>query len=228
MNKKRVALVIGATGLVGGHCVRQLLDSGAYDEVVTLGRRKLNLAHSLLRQIVGELDEAHDLLADCTVDDVFCCLGTTIKKAKSKSAFRKVDYDYPLLVASLMREHGAEHFCVVSALGANSNSYFFYNKVKGELERDLQKLGYPYLTIVRPSLLLGDREEVRVAESMSAAVGNILKPIMKGVLQEVSPVEARQVAGVMVAEAMDIAKGIRYQNIRVIKSGQIQEHSKAN
>ena len=135
MNNKRKALIVGATGLIGGYCVRQALASDIYSEVIVLGRRKLNLAHSRLTQLVGDLSEAETLLKDCSVDDVYCCLGTTIKKAKTKSAFKTVDYEYPLAIARVMRAHGATHFCVVSAAGANASSRFFYNKVKGELEK---------------------------------------------------------------------------------------------
>ncbi|WP_250657943.1 NAD(P)H-binding protein [Alkalimarinus coralli] len=224
MSRSRTALIVGATGLVGGHCVRQILDSAIYDEVVVFGRRKLNLAHSRLTQLVGELSDASSVLKDCKANDVYCCLGTTIKKAKTKAAFRAVDYQYPLDIASVMRKNGAEHFCVVSAAGANEHSHFFYNQVKGELEKKLADVGFPFLTIMRPSLLTGDRDEFRLGESLSGAVGSLIKPFMKGVLLEISPVEADKVAQVMVKESSKIVDGLRYQPIVVIKSRQIQEY----
>ncbi len=229
MNEKRTALVFGATGLVGGHCVRMLLASEEYSSVITLGRRKLNLAHSKLSQITGNLDNIESLLKDSvvagkTVSEVFCCLGTTIKKAKSKSAFKHIDYDYPMAVAKVMLEYGAKHFCVISAVGASPTSHFFYNKIKGELERDLTELNYPFLTIMRPSVLSGDREEFRLAESLTGAVGNLFKPIVSGALLEVMPVEGSQVALAMVGESERIFKGSRYQNSLVITSRQIQEY----
>ncbi|UZE94713.1 NAD(P)H-binding protein [Alkalimarinus alittae] len=225
MNNKRTALIVGATGLIGGYCVRQALASDLYSEVIVLGRRKLNLAHSRLIQIVGDLSDSGALLKDYSVNDVYCCLGTTIKKAKTKSAFKKVDLEYPLSIARIMREQGADHFCVVSAAGANANSRFFYNRVKGELEKALGSLEYPFLTIMRPSLLTGDRGEYRLGESVSNAVGAFIKPLMKGVLLEVSPVEAERVARVMIKESEKLADGLRYQNILVIKSRQIQEYN---
>lgn len=224
MNKKRTALVIGATGLIGGECVRQALASDTYREVIVFGRRKLSLAHSRLTQIVGPLADAEALLKECKADDVFCCLGTTIKKAKTQANFKAVDYQYPVEIAEIMLSNGAEHYCVVSATGANAKSYFFYNRVKGELEKKLESLGYPYLTIMRPSLLTGDREEYRLGESVSAAVGALIKPLMKGALLEVSPVDAKKVAHVMVSEAEKIKDGLRYQNLLVIKSRKIQEY----
>lgn len=224
MNNERIALIVGATGLIGGECVRQALSLGIYSEVIVFGRRKLSLAHSRLTQIVGPLSDAKELLKGCKAQDVFCCLGTTIKKAKTKSNFKTVDYQYPVEIAEIMRNNGAEHFCVVSAAGANPQSYFFYNRVKGELEKSLESLGYPYLTIMRPSLLTGDREEYRLGESVSAAVGALIKPLMKGALLEVSPVEAQKVAQVMVNEAEKIKDGLRYQNHLVIKSRKIQEY----
>ena len=230
MNDKRTALVLGATGLVGGHCVRMLLASDQYSAVITLGRRKLHLAHSKLSQITGDMDNIESLLldsiiADKMVNEVFCCLGSTIKKAKSKSAFKHIDYDYPMAVAKIMKEHGATHFCVISAVGASPTSHFFYNKIKGELERDLTELSYPFLTIMRPSLLSGEREEFRLAESITGAVGNLFKPITSGSLLEIMPVEASQVAMAMVGESERINKGSRYQNTLVITSRQIQEYN---
>lgn len=223
MNKNRTALIVGATGLIGGHCVRQALASDIYSEVIVVGRRKLNLAHSRLKQVVGELSNLDALLKGVRAEDVYCCLGTTIKKAKTKSAFKTVDFEYPLNLATLMRQNGSEHFCVVSSAGANARSHFFYNRVKGQLEQALQPLGYPFLTIMRPSLLTGDRDEYRLAESISATVGSLIKPLMKGVLLEVSPVEAEKVALAMVVESKNIVDGLRYKNKVVITSRQIQE-----
>ena len=224
MNDKRTALIVGATGLIGGECVRQALASDTYSEVIIFGRRRLSLAHSRLTQIVGPLCDAEELLKDCKAHDVFCCLGTTIKKAKTKENFKAVDYQYPVEIAEIMLKNGAEHFCVVSAAGANAHSYFFYNRVKGELEQTLESIGYPYLTVMRPSLLTGERDEYRLAESVTAAVGSLIKPLMKGALLEVSPVEAQKVAQVMVSEAEKIKDGLRYQNLVVIKSRKIQEY----
>lgn len=229
MNDKRTALVLGATGLVGGHCVRLLLASDKYSSVITLGRRKLHLAHSKLSQITGDMDNIEHLFSDTllaknNIDEVFCCLGTTIKKAKSKSAFKHVDYGYPMAVAKIMREQGAKHFCVISAVGASPSSHFFYNKIKGELERDLATLNFPFMTILRPSLLSGDRDEFRLAESLTSAVGNLFKPIISGALLEVTPVEATQVAEAMIGESERIFQGSRYQNSLVITSRQIQEY----
>lgn len=224
MKNKRTALVLGATGLIGGECVRQALGSEIYSEVIVFGRRKLSLAHSRLTQVVGPLSDSHKLLKECKATDVYCCLGTTIKKAKTKSAFKTIDYQYPVEIAEIMRKNGAEHFCVVSAAGANPHSHFFYNKVKGELEKSLESLDYPYLTIMRPSLLTGERDEYRLGESIGAAVGALIKPLMKGALLEISPVEAVKVAQVMVNESAKIEGGLRYQNILVIKSRKIQEY----
>lgn len=229
MNEKRKALVLGATGLVGGQCIRALLASDKYSSVIALGRRKLHLAHSKLIQITGDMNDLESLLtvpllSEGKVDEVFCCLGTTIKKAKSKSAFKQVDYEIPMAAAKILRDQGAKHFCVVSAVGANQTSHFFYNKIKGELERDLAILNYPYLTILRPSLLTGDREEFRLAESLTSAVGNLFKPIISGGLLEVMPVEAEQVALAMVGESQRIFEGSRYKSSLVITSRQIQEY----
>lgn len=196
----RTALILGASGLVGGHLLDFLLDSPAYRRVTSLGRRPL-AAHPKLEQVVTDLGDLERHADRFAADDVYCCLGTTIKKAGSRPAFRRVDHDYPLAAASLARAAGAGAFLVVTAIGADPHSAFFYNRVKGELERDLIALGLPSLHIFRPSLLLGKRGESRPGEEAATLLSKIFSPFFSGPLAKYRPVEARAVAYAMYAAA---------------------------
>ena len=159
----RTALIAGSTGLIGNQLLALLLESSEYDKVIALSRKPLNLNHPKLENVILTVDRL-DHLAAIKADDVFCCLGTTIKQAKSKEAFRKVDFDYPVALAKMLKQNGAQQFLLVSALGANKSSGIFYNRVKGEVEEAISKLGYSCFHIFRPSLLVGDRKEERTGE----------------------------------------------------------------
>ena len=159
-------VIAGATGLTGEHLLDRLLSEPTVARVLAPSRRPL-ASHPHLENPVGELDQ---LLAKLTgpVDTAFCCLGSTIKQAGSQEAFRAVDHDLVLAFARRARELGARHLVVISALGANPQSSVFYNRVKGETEEALKAMGWPQLTIARPSLLLGARREFRLGERLAA------------------------------------------------------------
>ncbi len=195
----KTALVVGASGLVGSHCLDELLQHPDYARVETWVRRPLAREHPRLlqRQIDFELLQAQVLEAD----DVFCCLGTTIAVAGSQEAFRRVDYSYPLALAGLAAAAGSTSFLLVSALGADAASSVFYNRVKGELERDIRKLGLRRWHFFRPSLLIGDRAEPRLGERVGRALGKVIGPLMLGRLAKYRPVEAAVVARAMVRVA---------------------------
>lgn len=166
-------LVAGATGLVGGACVRQLLARGEVDEVVAVVRRPWAAApsHPRLRVAVHDFAALATATRALAPEAIICALGTTMRQAGSPAAFRVVDHEYPVALARGGREGGAKHFLLVSALGATPESRVFYNRVKGETERDIGALGYPSFTIARPSLLLGPREEFRPLEFAMGLVG---------------------------------------------------------
>ena len=159
-------VIAGATGLTGEHLLDRLLSEPTVARVLAPTRRPL-ASHPHLENPVGELDQ---LLPQLTgpVDTAFCCLGSTIKQAGSQEAFRAVDHDLVLAFARRARELGARHLVVISALGANPQSSVFYNRVKGETEEALKAMGWPQLTIARPSLLLGARREFRLGERLAA------------------------------------------------------------
>jgi uncharacterized protein YbjT (DUF2867 family) len=180
---------------VGGELVRQLAAHPAYAKVVILARRQPSALSPPVEPVVVDYERLDAHVASLVADDVFCALGTTIRTAGSQDAFRRVDHDYVLEVARLARVQGARHFLLVSSLGANPASRVFYSRVKGEVEVAVQQLGYPSLTIVRPSLLLGDRAEFRLGEALAKPFG-ILVP------RRYRPVHARAVAAAMIGAAV--------------------------
>lgn len=191
-SSQKIALVIGATGLIGDQLTRKLCQSAHYERVKVLVRKPLGWQHPRLQEIQFDFDNPNGLLTQA--DDIFCCLGTTMKKAGSKEAFRKVDYQYPMDVARLGREQGATQFSIVTSMGADPNSMFYYNRVKGDVERDLATLNYPALLIFRPSLLLGTRSESRLGEKIGEGVMKLLNPLI--------PAKYKAIKSGTVAEAM--------------------------
>jgi uncharacterized protein YbjT (DUF2867 family) len=160
----RIALVAGSTGLIGNQLLELLLEDSNYSKVIALSRKQLTLSNPKLENIVLEVAQLDSHQQQLKADDVFCCLGTTMKQAGSKAAFRKVDFDYPLQLAKILNQNGARQFLLVSALGANKNSKIFYNQIKGEVEEAITSIGFKGLHIFRPSLLLGPRKEQRSGE----------------------------------------------------------------
>jgi uncharacterized protein YbjT (DUF2867 family) len=165
-------LITGATGLTGEHLLDRLLDEPTVERVLAPTRRPL-ASHPRLDNPVGELTELLPRLQG-PIDTAFCCLGTTLKRAGSKEAFRAVDYGLVLAVAERARALGARHLLVISALGADPLASAFYNRVKGEMETALRAQDWPQLTIARPSLLLGARDEHRLGESLAAPLARWL------------------------------------------------------
>jgi uncharacterized protein YbjT (DUF2867 family) len=209
----RSVLLAGATGLVGAECQRALLADPVFERVTVIVRRASAIdpapAGKLQQHVVDfrRLDQYPELFA---VDQIMCALGTTIRAAGSEQAFREVDYSYPLRLAQLGLAGGARHFLLVSAIGANPVSRVFYNRVKGELERDLLALGYPSTTIVRPSLLLGQRKQFRLAEEIAKRFALLIPGRFK-------PVQAKDVAACLVQRARTDSTGPR-----IISSAQMR------
>jgi uncharacterized protein YbjT (DUF2867 family) len=193
-------LLAGATGLTGKHLLSDLLGAPAVVRVVAPTRRPL-AEHARLVNPVGALAELLPAL-NGDVDTAFCCLGTTIRAAGSRDAFRAVDRDLVLAVARRAREMGSRHFLVVSAIGADAGSRAFYNRVKGEMEQALQAQGWPQLTIARPSLLDGARREFRLGERLAA-------PLMRWVPGRLRSIDAAVLARALWRLALEPGAGVR-------------------
>ncbi|MEL6534081.1 MAG: NAD(P)H-binding protein [Bacteroidota bacterium] len=205
---RRTALVVGATGLVGRALLNQLIEDDHYRTIITLTRRELGFTHERLVQLIVELDEVEEMRQLVEATDVFCCLGTTIKKAGSKEVFRQVDYQYVMDVAKLALANGSENFFLVSSIGAKANSRNFYLSLKGEVEESLKELSYQSLHIFRPASLFGEREERRGKEEVSVKLLNSLQFALKGRLKKFRPISGEQVAKGMRAIAHQGEKGV--------------------
>jgi uncharacterized protein YbjT (DUF2867 family) len=209
-----VAVVAGATGLVGRALVRQLAADRTWREVRALTRRDLPAEMAgptvvPIRIDYARLDPSPPWAA---ADHVFCALGTTRRQAGSAEAFRRVDLDYPVALGRAALARGARHFLLVSAVGASPNSRFFYNRVKGEVEAAISALGFHSVTIARPSLLLGNRGTFRWAEQVGKLAGLLAPPRYR-------PVAAGRVAAALIAAAKEGAPGIRILENRELRAG---------
>lgn len=205
---KKTALVLGANGLVGSELVNILIQHNHYERIHLLVRRPIENNDSSCEVHIVDFDQLDTYSELFRVTDVFCCLGTTIKKAKSKEAFRKVDYEYPIEAANLASVSGVEKFLIITAMGANSKSMIFYNQVKGLVEDTLGKLNIPSVHIFRPSLLLGERKEFRFGEQIAEKASAFLNVLMVGPLRPYKAIEARNVAAAMATVANSRKSGI--------------------
>ena len=199
---QKTALVLGATGLIGNILTHRLVESSLYANVKVLVRKSLDWKHPRLQEVQFDFDHPNGLLTQAS--DIFCCLGTTIKKAGSKAAFRKVDYQYPMDIARLGLANGAQQFAIVTAMGADVDSSVFYNKVKGETERDLTAMNYPTLLIFRPSLLFGNRSENRLGERIAAGAMRLFNPLIPA---KYKGIEAEKVANAMLQTTQEELTG---------------------
>ncbi len=171
-------LLLGATGLVGSSTLKLALANPGISEVVAITRRALPPQNKLLNPVSEQIEELAKAPGVLVVDAVVCALGTTAAKAGTKEALRHVDYDLPLFFAKECHAAGVETFALVSAIGASTTSMFFYARTKGELERDIQQIGFRSLTICRPSIIAGPRTEVRNAERAALSVFRLLAPVL--------------------------------------------------
>ena len=215
---KRIALLAGATGLVGRELLQLLAASNLYRRVEVLARRELELpgADRKVQLHVVDFASLPDPLPKC--DDVFIALGTTIKAAGSREAFRQVDVGFVVATARAARAAGASRLALVSALGARARSRVFYNRTKAEAEAAVAAVGYDTVIVARPSLLLGDRAALgQPARSGEAWAASFAGPMSALLPRGVRPIRARDVAAAMVAAVRDGRPGLR-----VLTSGEMQ------
>ena len=191
------AIVFGATGFIGSHLLRDLLDSPDYERVIAVARKPLALSHAKLTTLIGDLASLPALKPQLVADEVFIALGTTRKHTPDEAEYYKIDHDYPVLAAEIAKANGAKSVFLVTAVGANARSSVFYVRTKGEVERDVLALNFGHTHIFRPSMILGERDEDRPRERMIIAVWNVINPLLVG------PVDRyRGLAGEEIARAI--------------------------
>lgn len=207
--KKNIAIVAGGTGLVGKHLIDFLLQDENFEKVYILNRREIGYQHPKAKELIVDFDHLSSSLGGLNVTHAYCTLGTTIKKAGSKEAFKKVDYQYPLNFAQEVFKIECNNFNIVTAMGTDSPSIIFYNQVKYEISEAISKVGFETVNILQPSLLLGEREEHRTAEALASKFFNATKSLWKGPLKHVAGIEGQQVAKAMTLISLKSQKGIR-------------------
>jgi uncharacterized protein YbjT (DUF2867 family) len=200
------AIIAGASGEVGKHLLNYLLEDNEYVEVISLVRSSSLVEHQKLNNQSIDFEKIASL-PSMTADALFCCLGTTIKKAGSQAAFEKVDYEYVVNLAKWAKQIGVKQFHVVSAMGADANSNVFYSKVKGRMEEELQQIGIASTYIYRPSLLDSEREESRPAERIGILLFRLLRILFIGPMKKYASIKVQ-----------DVAKGM-WQQSKAAKDG---------
>ena len=215
---QRIALIAGATGLVGSLCLKQLLDDPAYAQVISISRRLASESHPKLVQKIVDFDNFSQL-APIAANDAFCALGTTNAKAGSREAYRKIDFGYSKAFAEFALRGGAQQFALVSSVGANARSRTFYLRTKGELEEAVKVLRFTSVHIFQPSFLMGSRTEQRSGEGIGLALAKALQFAFIGGSSKYRPILACTVATAMIAAVKRAAPGhhiYRFDEMQVL------------
>lgn len=213
----KIALVFGASGLVGGHLLEELAKNKNYQKVYSFGRRELGIDDGKTEEIIIDFNKMSDFGHLIKGDDIFISLGTTIKTAGSQEAFRRVDFEYIYQAAQIAAQNGTNQLLLVSSAGADSNSSVFYNKVKGETEDAVKQMPFWSVRIFQPSLLLGKRKESRLAEGIGQSIGRFLNKFTSDLFDLYQPVEAENVAKAMVIAAQAVEGGEKVYPSHIIK-----------
>jgi uncharacterized protein YbjT (DUF2867 family) len=199
--------IAGSSGLVGGELLLILSHLDEVKTIQAISRSPLGKLPSKVENLIMDFDRLENKAEALKADIFICCLGSTIKKAGSKEAFRKVDFEYVLKFAKVAEQVKAQKLIVISAMGADAESKVFYNRTKGEMEEALYDLDIPQIEIVRPSLILGNRKEKRTGEEIAQKLSPYLNPLMIGPLKKYRPIEAKTIARAMAIAALNFAPG---------------------
>lgn len=213
----RTALVLGANGLIGGFVVDFLLKNAAYQTVYALSRKGIVNENPKLIQIMTDADNVEEKIKDIAVNDFFSCIGTTQAKTRDKHEYYRIDHDYPIHVAHILKEKGCEQACLVSSIGANADSKNFYLKLKGETERSFIDVGFKSLHIFQPSLLIGKRTEQRYMEYIAQKLSPLLDMLLFGRLKNFQSIPAETVAKAMVDTALTGKLNVNIYKTKEIK-----------
>jgi len=200
---EKTAIILGATGLTGSLLLELLLEDLRYNTIKVFTRTPLTFKHPRMVNFTGDLLALENFEKDFLADEVFCCIGTTAKKTPDKELYRKIDFGIPVKAAQLCKKNNIPGFVVVSSLGADAKSSIFYSRTKGEMEEAVLGIKLPYTYILRPSLIIGNRKEKRMAESLASSFFKITGPLLIGPLKKYAPNKATDIAKAMLAVAND-------------------------
>jgi uncharacterized protein YbjT (DUF2867 family) len=213
----KTALIIGSTGLIGSQLLELLLESQEYSTVVTFVKRDSGIQHPKLTQHIIDFDKPQTYNELVQGDDFFCTIGTTIKKAGNKEAFRKVDFEYPRQFATFAMQNKVKQFLIISSLGADKSSGNFYLKTKGEIEDFLKTCSFESVSVLQPSLLLGNRKEFRLGEKVGSFFMKAFSFLLLGNLKKYKPIESKTVAKALLAIAKKNDNGFKIYESDVIQ-----------
>ncbi|MGE5085651.1 MAG: oxidoreductase [Bacillota bacterium] len=198
----------GASGLVGHELLLILSELEQISGIKAISRTPLGRLHPKTENFILDFNKIEDHAAALTAPVFICCLGTTIAKAGNEEAFRAVDYEYVMKFARIAEQCHAEKLLVISAMGANPQSKIFYNRIKGEMERELRTLKIPQIEIFRPSLILGERKEHRKGEDIAKFLSPFINPLLLGPLKKYRAIEAIDIAKAMAIATLNFNKGL--------------------
>ncbi|MEP1366976.1 NAD(P)H-binding protein, partial [Maribacter dokdonensis] len=194
---KKTAIILGASGLTGGLLLEKLIVDDRYESIKLFSRSSIKGLPNKVKQYIGNLLELEQFKNDFTGDEVYCCIGTTAKKTPDKSLYRDIDYGIPVAAAKLAKANGINTFLVISAMGANKKSSVFYNRTKGEMEQEVLNQAIPRTSILRPSLIGGERNEQRLLEKIGLVVFKVIQPLFIGPLKKYRIINADSIAQAM-------------------------------
>lgn len=217
MNK--TAIILGATGLTGNLLLQKLINDDNYTSIKLFSRKKIEGLPLKVEQFIGEIIDLKSFKSDFTADEVFCCIGSTLKKTPNKEVYTSIDYGIPTKAAKLSKENNIETFMVISALGASSKSALFYNKLKGEMEDSVLSFGLKNTYILQPSYIQGDRTENRPLERLYDVIFPIVNIFLIGNLKKYKIIKATTIA-----DAMHNLASIK-PTVKRIESDQIKEYA---
>ncbi|SHK21104.1 Uncharacterized conserved protein YbjT, contains NAD(P)-binding and DUF2867 domains [Maribacter aquivivus] len=220
---KKTAIILGASGLTGGLLLEKLLVDDRYETIKLFSRSRIEGLPNKVQQYIGNLLELEHFKNDFTADEVYCCIGTTAKKTPDKTMYKNIDYGIPVAAAILAKENGIPTYLVVSAMGANKKSSVFYNRTKGEMEQDVVNQGIPNTSILRPSLIGGDREERRILEKIGLVLFKAIQPLFIGPLKKYKIINAESIAQAM----LNLANTTSNTDV-IITSNDIEQLAKRN
>jgi len=205
--------IAGATGLTGNLCLKELIENEKITEIYAIGRRPTGIAHSKINEVKLENNK---LTQKVNADAFICCLGTTIKKAGSKKAFEQIDLELPLYLAMELKSAGCKTAAVISSLGADPKSMIFYSRVKGKMESAMKEIGFESLSILRPSLIRGNRNEKRFGEDFAKVMMKLFDLILIGPMKNYQSIQAKDIAKSLVKKVIEGIPGFH-----IYKSGRI-------
>ena len=196
-HRKKTAIILGATGLTGSTLLKLLLEDVRYETIKLFSRKSVNISSDKIEEHIGDILDLEPFQNEFNAHEVFCCIGTTKSKTPDKELYRKIDFGIPVEAARMCKTNGIDALIVISAMGADPNSRVFYNRVKGEMEEEVLRIGVSRTHILQPSLISGQRKEKRLGEWMAKQLFKLFDVILVGPLKKYRSIHPEEIAKCM-------------------------------